>query len=144
MSTTEHNSQFIASASKHSAPHSPRLRGALPRVVSLEGALRLAVAAVQVFSALGAAAIATVNPPGLSDVPLVGAPLASLLPQPEVASAATGDISGTVFRDFNSNGVKDSNETFGVQFVSVKAFNAAGAQVGATATTCLLYTSRCV
>ena len=50
---------------------------------------------------------------------------------PSVLEAQT--CSGTVFRDFNGNGVKDTNEP-GVLGVTVKAYNAAGTQVGSTAT----------
>ncbi|TAF22711.1 MAG: hypothetical protein EAZ70_13675, partial [Runella slithyformis] len=42
-------------------------------------------------------------------------------------------LSGTVYRDYNANGVLNANEQ-GVQGVSVRAFDASGAQVGATAT----------
>lgn len=42
-------------------------------------------------------------------------------------------VSGTVFRDFNGNGTKDTYEP-GIAGVTVKAYNAAGTQVGATAT----------
>ena len=41
--------------------------------------------------------------------------------------------SGTVFRDFNGNGVKSANEP-ALAGVIVKSYNAAGVQVGATAT----------
>jgi SdrD B-like domain len=47
-------------------------------------------------------------------------------------------ISGTVFRDFNGNGAKDNTASFNEPFVAgitVKAFNAAGVQVGGTQTT---------
>ena len=47
-------------------------------------------------------------------------------------------VSGTVFRDFNANGVQNNTATFketGVQGVTVKAFNAAGVQVGGDKTT---------
>ncbi len=47
-------------------------------------------------------------------------------------------ISGTVFRDFNGSGIKDNNATYNEPFVAgvtVKAFNTANAQVGATKTT---------
>ena len=47
-------------------------------------------------------------------------------------------VSGTVFRDFNSNGVKDNTAVFNEPFVAgvtVKAFDAAGLQVGGTQTT---------
>jgi hypothetical protein len=61
--------------------------------------------------------------------------LFGLLMTPSVSEA---QISGTVFRDFNGNGMKDNsasfNETF-VQGIEVKAYNAAGAQVGSTQTT---------
>jgi SdrD B-like domain/Secretion system C-terminal sorting domain len=54
------------------------------------------------------------------------------------AEIASAQISGTVFRDYNANGVKNNsagiNETF-VQGITVKAFNAANVQVGATKTT---------
>ncbi|MCB9309699.1 MAG: hypothetical protein H6567_06565 [Lewinellaceae bacterium] len=48
-----------------------------------------------------------------------------------------GQISGIVFRDFNSNGVKNNTATFNEPFVSgvmVKAYNSAGTQVGSTTT----------
>ncbi len=58
-----------------------------------------------------------------------------LMWDPSVLSA---QVSGTVFRDYNSNGVKDNtasfNETF-VQGIEVKAYSAAGTQVGGTQTT---------
>jgi trimeric autotransporter adhesin len=52
--------------------------------------------------------------------------------------SALGQVTGTVFRDFNSNGLKQNTAIFnepGVAGVSVKAFDASGAQVGTTATT---------
>ena len=49
------------------------------------------------------------------------------------APSGTTALSGTVFRDFNGNGVKDTNEP-GVLGVTVKAYNASGTQVGSTAT----------
>jgi hypothetical protein len=48
---------------------------------------------------------------------------------------SSAQISGTVFRDFNANGVKDNNATYNETFVagvSVKAFNAANVQLGTT------------
>ncbi len=53
-----------------------------------------------------------------------------------VPQMVLADISGTVFRDFNANGSLDSGTITdaGIAGVTVKAFNAAGAQVGATAT----------
>ena len=53
-----------------------------------------------------------------------------------VPQMVLADISGTVFRDFNANGSLDSGAITdaGIAGVTVKAFNAAGAQVGATAT----------
>jgi SdrD B-like domain len=55
-----------------------------------------------------------------------------------IGFSSFGQVSGTVFRDFNSNGTKQATATFtepGVAGISVKAFNAAGTQVGTTATT---------
>ncbi|QTR52505.1 SdrD B-like domain-containing protein [Thiothrix unzii] len=53
-----------------------------------------------------------------------------------VPQMVLADISGTVFRDFNANGSLDSGAITdaGIAGITVKAFNAAGAQVGATAT----------
>ncbi len=85
--------------------------------------LRSMLALAQVLSALGAAVIGVVQPAALA--PIFGAP--------NVAAAA-GGISGTVYRDFNSNGVKDANETAGLSGVTVIAYDASGASV-ATATT---------
>ncbi|MBK8678873.1 MAG: hypothetical protein IPN25_09385 [Sphingobacteriales bacterium] len=46
-------------------------------------------------------------------------------------------MSGTVFRDFNANGIKDNgasyNEIF-IEGVTVKAYDASGAEVGSTTT----------
>jgi hypothetical protein len=56
-------------------------------------------------------------------------------------SVLTAQVSGTVFRDFNGNGVKDNSATFNetfVQGIEVKAYNAAGTQVGGTQTTSAL------
>lgn len=53
-------------------------------------------------------------------------------------SSANAQISGTVFRDFNNNGVKNNTATFNEPFVAgvtVKAFNAANVQLGVTKTT---------
>ncbi|MBK8721369.1 MAG: hypothetical protein IPL95_03535 [Saprospiraceae bacterium] len=50
-------------------------------------------------------------------------------------SIISAQISGTVFRDFNSNGVKNNSSTFNepfVQGVTIKAYNTAGALVGTT------------
>ncbi len=55
-----------------------------------------------------------------------------------IGFSSFGQVTGTVFRDFNSNGTKQATATFtepGVAGISVKAFNAAGTQVGATSTT---------
>lgn len=55
-----------------------------------------------------------------------------------VQQNAKAQVSGTVFRDFNGNGVKNNTATFNEPFVAgvtVKAFNAANVQVGATKTT---------
>ena len=61
--------------------------------------------------------------------------LFSLFLTPSVSEA---QISGTVFRDYNANGFKDNSATFNEPFVAgvtVKAYNAAGVQVGGTQTT---------
>ena len=55
-----------------------------------------------------------------------------------VNSTTQAQVSGTVFRDYNGNGVKNNSATFNEPFVAgvtVKAFNAANVQVGATKTT---------
>jgi hypothetical protein len=44
-------------------------------------------------------------------------------------------VAGTVFRDFNLNGVKDNANEIGLVGVTVKAFNSANTQVGSTTTT---------
>jgi hypothetical protein len=54
------------------------------------------------------------------------------------ANIAHSQVSGTVFRDFNANGVQETVLPFiepSLAGITVKAFDAAGAQVGATATT---------
>ncbi len=51
------------------------------------------------------------------------------------ASAANAQISGTVYRDFNANGVKDASASYnenGLAGVTVKAYNSANALVGTT------------
>ncbi len=55
-----------------------------------------------------------------------------------VISPSNAQVSGTVFRDFNGNGVKNNSATFNEPFVAgvtVKAFNSANVQLGATKTT---------
>jgi hypothetical protein len=55
-----------------------------------------------------------------------------------LSSNSNAQISGIVFRDFNANGVKDNIATFNESFVvgiTVKAYNAANLEVGATKTT---------
>ena len=60
----------------------------------------------------------------------------------------SAQVSGTVFRDFNANGVKDNSATFNESFVAgvtVKAYDASGSEVGSTTTNAkvsvyLLYT----
>ncbi len=50
---------------------------------------------------------------------------------------AQAQVSGTVFRDFNANGVKDNTATFNEPFVAgvtVTAYNSAGASAGTTTT----------
>lgn len=47
----------------------------------------------------------------------------------------SAQISGTVFRDFNGNGIKENTATYnnvGLAGVSITAYNAAGASVGTT------------
>ena len=54
------------------------------------------------------------------------------------AAAVQADISGKVFHDFNANGTFDTGTSFnevGMAGVTVKAFDATGAQVGTAATT---------
>ena len=51
------------------------------------------------------------------------------------ANAANAQISGTVYRDFNANGVKDASATFneiGLAGVTVKAYNSTNTLVGTT------------
>lgn len=52
----------------------------------------------------------------------------------QTAQAQCTGVAGTVFRDFNLNGKKDTYD-IGLAGVTVKAFNSANAQIGATATT---------
>ncbi|WP_461137333.1 SdrD B-like domain-containing protein, partial [Spirosoma terrae] len=52
-----------------------------------------------------------------------------------VSLAAQAQVSGTVFRDFNANGVRDGASEVGVGGVSVTAFNTAGVQVATTTST---------
>lgn len=55
-----------------------------------------------------------------------------------ISQKAGAQVSGTVFRDYNGNGVKNNTATFNEPFVAgitVKAFNAANVQLGATKTT---------
>ncbi|MEY4538272.1 MAG: hypothetical protein RLZZ306_29, partial [Bacteroidota bacterium] len=68
---------------------------------------------------------------------LIGVLVASMIFSSNVSQAqCTGtSVSGTVFRDFNLNGVRDNNNEIGLAGVTVKAFNASNAQVGTTATT---------
>ena len=52
-----------------------------------------------------------------------------------LTNCAYAQVSGTVFRDFNANGVKDNTATFNEPFASaviVKAFNSLGMEVGST------------
>ena len=49
--------------------------------------------------------------------------------------SSKAQVSGTVFRDFNGSGIKDNNATYNEPFVAgvtIKAFNAANIQIGAT------------
>jgi trimeric autotransporter adhesin len=53
------------------------------------------------------------------------------------ATSVNGQVSGTVYRDFNSNGVKNNTATFNEPFLSgitVKAYDATGVEVGSTTT----------
>lgn len=55
-----------------------------------------------------------------------------------LCNTINAQISGTVFRDFNGNGVKNNSATFNEPFVAgitVRAFNSANVQLGATKTT---------
>ncbi|MEI2728790.1 MAG: SdrD B-like domain-containing protein [Candidatus Nanopelagicales bacterium] len=77
---------------------------------------------VQLLSAVGMASLAILQPPAM----------AGLLGSPRAAFAAA-NVSGYVFRDFDSDGSKDTNETYGLANVTVNAYNSAGTVV-ATAT----------
>jgi SdrD B-like domain len=68
---------------------------------------------------------------------LIGVLVASLMLNTQIADAqCTGtSVAGTVFRDFNLNGVKDNTNEIGLAGITVKAFNSANAQVGSTVTT---------
>ncbi len=49
-----------------------------------------------------------------------------------------GQVSGVVFRDYNANGIRNTGASYneeGVGNVTVKAYNAAGAEVGSVVTT---------
>ena len=67
---------------------------------------------------------------------LIGVFVALLTLNSNIANAqCTGtSVAGTVFRDFNLNGVKDNANEIGLAGVTVKAFNASNAQVGTTTT----------
>ena len=55
-----------------------------------------------------------------------------------VSLITKAQISGTVFRDYNGNGIKNNSASFNepfVQGITVKAFNAANVQLGTTQTT---------
>jgi hypothetical protein len=68
---------------------------------------------------------------------LIGVFVALLTLNSNMANAqCTGtSVSGTVFRDFNLNGVKDNANEIGLAGVTVKAFKPDNTQVGSTATT---------
>ncbi|WP_170069448.1 SdrD B-like domain-containing protein [Spirosoma pollinicola] len=55
---------------------------------------------------------------------------AACLPTP----CTTGQTGGTVFNDYNANGIHESGETTGIPSVTVKAFDCNGALVGTTTT----------
>jgi hypothetical protein len=59
--------------------------------------------------------------------------LAVAVDSTQAASAATGTVTGTVFRDFNANGNRDALEP-GEAGIAVRAVDSAGTEVGSTAT----------
>ncbi len=65
---------------------------------------------------------------------LIGIFIALLTLNSNIANAqCTGtSVAGTVFRDFNLNGVKDNTHEIGLAGVTIKAFNSSNAQVGTT------------
>lgn len=68
---------------------------------------------------------------------LIGVLVASLIFGSNLVDAqCTGTaVGGTVFRDFNLNGVKDNTNEIGLAGVTVKAFKPDNTQIGSTATT---------
>ncbi len=90
-------------------------------------AIRTFLAVIQVVATLSGVVV------GITQPTLPGALSAfqSLLGSPQIAAAA-GGISGTVYRDFNSNGVKDALETAGLAGVTVTAYDATGTAVATT------------
>ncbi len=87
-----------------------------------------AVAILQLFALLGSSMLAAFPP----TLPQLFSPLQPLLGETKVAQAA-GSVTGTVFRDFNSDGVQGPHE-LGVAGVTVTAYDAQGVSQG-TATT---------
>ena len=62
-------------------------------------------------------------------------PAAPTCPLPVACNAASGEIGGNVFRDFNGNGVRNTNETYnGVQNAEVKVYDCNGALLATTTT----------
>ncbi|MBL7815793.1 MAG: hypothetical protein JNL70_12335 [Saprospiraceae bacterium] len=55
--------------------------------------------------------------------------------EPLVCSTGANQSGGTVFSDYNADGIKSSGETNGLAGVTVKAFDCNGSQVGGTQTT---------
>jgi hypothetical protein len=57
-----------------------------------------------------------------------------LTPSVLEAQCVAGETGGTIWRDFNNDGIKDAAETFGVSGVTVKAYNSTGTLAGTTTT----------
>ncbi len=98
---------------------------------TLGNLLRVGLTLAQVFGVLGVTTVSVTQPDVLA--PLTG--------EIQTAQAATGDVTGVVFIDYNTNGRRNTNGTSpnyaidaGVQGVTVTAYNAAGAVVAATTT----------
>ena len=100
--------------------------------------LRLVLVSAQVLGALGVSAVGIVQPTALES--LLGAPGAALADANPGGTTAT-QITGTVFQDYNSNGVMNTTGTTpnfaidtGVSAVTVSAYVSATTPGAATAT----------
>lgn len=98
---------------------------------TLGNLLRVCLVLTQVLSVLGVTTISITQPDLLA--PLTG--------EIQTARAATGDVTGVVFIDYNTNGERNTDGMApnyaidaGVQGVTVTAYNAAGAIVATTST----------